>query len=197
MELQDKINKISAILTTHSHRLANLETAVNSAANAQDFNSCRLSIETYVKTGQQEIAALQSAVLKYDNIFNLFEEHKRMCDQKLKDLQAQIAENKANCDVFHKANEEFRKSIMAHMQNMVETLGKALEQKIRESLPLINEDLVAEKTKEKIKKEVDAIVIDASNASLKYNNLAYDVSIINKKIENIYLLIKRLENNKV
>lgn len=53
-----------------------------------------------------------------------------------------------------------------------------------------------ESLKSELVKKMEGIALDGSNAILKANNSAAQISILEKKIENIYLLLKKLELSK-
>lgn len=61
----------------------------------------------------------------------------------------------------------------------------------------IDIDFIISKVKEQIKEYITNITADSQNASLKYNNIAADIALLSKKLENAQLIIKKLEQSKL
>jgi hypothetical protein len=73
------------------------------------------------------------------------------------------------------------------------SLKAVVDTTVQKAIPCIDVNAIASDVKNKIKTDIDVISTDASNASLKYNNVSAEIVLINKKIENLYLLIKKLD----
>ena len=61
----------------------------------------------------------------------------------------------------------------------------------------IDESHIVDSVKESMKKDIDFITVDSQNASLKYNSVSTDISLLSKKLENVQLMLKKLEQSKL
>jgi septation ring formation regulator EzrA len=91
---------------------------------------------------------------------------------------------------------DLKEKIPARILQLELDTVKRIDKKIEEKIPEVNPDRIALAVKELIKVDLANVAADASNASLKYNNIGAQVQLIEKKIENLYLLIKKLEISK-
>jgi chromosome segregation ATPase len=116
--------------------------------------------------------------------------------QQLNEMSVQLKDTEASFDSMASSVGSAKKSFLNETESLKTSLEMKLDQKIKASLPSIDIKEIASTVKNMVKTDIEYIATDASNASLKYNNIDAKVTLIEKKIENIYLLLKKAEISK-
>lgn len=107
----------------------------------------------------------------------------------LKDLQDK---NKTDYSL-----KDLRSELSNLVKNTSDSLNSNFDQKLNEVKALVdNSPDMLDKVKRDILQKLDAVSLDGSNASIKASNCSQQILMIEKKIENIYLLLKKFELNK-
>ena len=101
---------------------------------------------------------------------------------------------------FTRLNKDSSSKTSHSLKDEIATREGVLRCLINEKIDALREKLTSiipdKSLKEEMNKKIDMVALDSSNAFLKSNNLSQQVIVLEKKIENINLLLKKYELNK-
>ena len=119
---------------------------------------------------------------RFQEIFSLKKESE-FFEESLKDLKSLISRTKSEMvDLIDKES----KSKMSKIESDIQELKKNVDESV--NLPSV--------IKTEINNKIENALLDAGNAVLKASNSAQKIVVLEKKIENLYLLVNKLELNK-
>jgi predicted nucleic acid-binding Zn-ribbon protein len=167
-----------------------------------------LNVDSKIESAKKYLASSADEIKKHvDHIYDKLKEH----GSALEGINAGIASLAFNLsDVDNNANTSSKKltehdgkiaSIVFNLEDKISSLSKQMKSEIdkvseKYKPQQIDHEAIASVVKDKIQKHIDNITIDSANASLKYNNISNDVSLLGKKIENIFLTLKKLDQSR-
>jgi hypothetical protein len=114
----------------------------------------------------------------------------------LDSIKTKLEVNDVFCNVLSESLSALKTECESNSSKLLLDVFERIDRRIKEKLPTIDENRIALLVKELIKTEIANISVDSNNANLKYNNIDGQVKLLEKKIENLFLLLKKAEISK-
>jgi chromosome segregation ATPase len=188
-----EIDRNAAILGRVSVDVTKLQQKQGTFAEQSDVDE-KHAINTVANAAiQKSVTSMQAiAQSNQDSIDKLSKSHTTLLHY-FDDIRDRIEDVISSHTALSGLINDTKDDLNAKLSRLEATLTKNTDQKIQSIKPSIDPQGIATTVKGMVKTDIEHIATDASNASLKFNNLDNQVKLIEKKIENIYLLIKKAE----
>jgi signal transduction histidine kinase len=190
------IDQVESALKTYVVRWGEVERRQNEFANKSSVEECKARTSLFADTLQAANKNLSTNELEdRESIKKLF--------ANLSAISGDLSELRNKINALSSASDSTNNMIasgkvewQSRLTKLVQDIGERIEKTVAEKAPAVDVQNVARIVKDMIKIELSNISIDSANASLKYNNLDAQVKLVEKKIENIFLVIKKMEISK-
>ncbi len=174
-----------------------LQKLTDSCVTRSEFEEQNNFVESKLKSIQSSFSNIHNELERLDNqvVLNLNKNTEFSVESKsTKDFIEQVQEKIRNLHSLNNTlKQDFYNSLIVYTNSINEDVSKRFSNfkiELKESPDSSNS------IKSEIISKLDSVALDGSNALLKASNSAQQISILEKKIENIYLLLKKFEINK-
>jgi chromosome segregation ATPase len=195
-EQNSSLQQLSEAMRLANEQVALLKNQVQTHCLRSDLDSQKYELQKFIADTKSDISLIKGRLQGHEETIAQIALSADSVEQKTRDLKSVCDNLIAAEDSFTSSLENLKEVFANRIDTMHRSLQNYVTATIKEKLPSLDLDKIVATTRDQIKKEIDLIATDASNASLKYNNVSAEINIITKKIENIYLLIRKLEISK-
>lgn len=217
-ELKSDVDHHQMLLTSHIEKIAKIEEHVKDSKAFIDSVTSQLSIivsDLYkINSIQDSISVLSKALLDLEREFNLFKnkyvsENKRFEER----IDMRFAESLSNNsalknqidELIIKLSDECEKScntisMLAYQETSLQNLLLIFEKNIKKwtderilQINIPDFESIIKSLVQDVDKKLESIGIECKNAVLKAGNIANQIPMIEKKIENLYLNLQKID----
>jgi len=140
------------------------------------------------------VQSILSASQGFDSKIKSFEFNMGNLNNKVNELIISIQKNYSDIFLIQSTFKDFESSLDKKIQSQVSIVNQNIDTKIsiaKKDFQVAPETLSG--LRDELLKKLEAVALDGSNAVLKSNNSSQQILVLEKKIENIFLLLKKHE----
>jgi len=187
------IKSIGVSLADHTDRICKADAKMKLFSPEEQTNGRFTILQQVIGKDQKRIDELSTKIDADQNKIEQISSLQRACSSFHNEIKGNISDLDASIKKLSGDLNTAKVEYQNKLDKISADLSAKIDAKIKESIPSLDVQKIAEATKDLIKTDIAFIRVDSQNASLKYNNLDTQVALIEKRIESIFLMLKKLE----